>query len=91
MKKKDYKLRNIMKEIRVKHFIGQEPEGMAADFMKEKDWKKFNKRVARAKKNGTYGKEVESVLLMSKELVFTKQHKFILDLDNIEKHKFKKL
>ena len=78
------------KEIKVKSFIGARPDGMAADWMTQKDWDDFDAYVEKCKANGTYGNEVEITLLL-KPLPEFDSPGIILDLDRIEKHVFKPL
>jgi len=79
------------KIITVKHYIGQRPEGMAADWMTGKDWDDFNAYMERCKADGTYGKEITSTLKLKSHPLFEGQQGLILDMESIETHTYKPL
>lgn len=79
------------KTIKVKHFIGQAPGDMAAEWMTGEDWDKWHEYVERCKADGTYGQEVESTLIYKPHHLFDDNTGFILDLNSIERHTLKPL
>jgi hypothetical protein len=79
-----------MYELKVKHIIGDRPEGMATDFMTKEDWQNYDAYVERCKRNKTYGKEIEITIILKDPLFFNNQG-CILDLRDIKTHSFKPL
>jgi len=76
------------KKIVVKHRLGDPPGDMATEWWTSEDWKKWDEYVEKLKRDGDFGKETESTILLRPHPFFDNNHALALDPENIEKHEF---
>jgi hypothetical protein len=82
------------KKLKVKYIIGQRPDGMAAEWMTDKDWEKHEQYVEKCRRDGTLGKEAEAVMHLKKHKGYNGSFNntgLIIDFNKITKLKLKPL